>query len=457
MGQSKKRWIIREPSGHITGPFTTEKIIYKIGRGELSGEEMISPYPDGQWKPISRYPQFYDKLLEILAIDEREEPPQETRVLDFTRQETTQESQEPPPESAPLPPPSSPPPPSSAPPKREAKTSTSSRRHTRPPRPRRRRKKPEDIELVDVRPQVLKALVQRAKLPVFLAAAGIVAAVGVLLSSGPEGDRLHLIAPQKGVAQVPAEKLRSRVTQGVSEFLQDTMKGYIRAQNEFVYVVERDNRNGEVMALLCMTYLQLWPYAYQDSRDSKAISILVQMSSQADPAGMNSAACRAVDFIVRARFQEAKSLVEAILDARANEARPPIMFYFLKGFLLEGGGDHASAVGYLQSAQQLWPQWTLPFVLEAQALGKMDKAPQAAKIYRAVLKTNPNHSVARIELGILEYKHFNQLDQAEIYLKQALDSEEAPKPILSRGYFGLAEIALKRGHQSKALIYAQKA
>jgi tetratricopeptide (TPR) repeat protein len=171
---------------------------------------------------------------------------------------------------------------------------------------------------------------------------------------------------------------------------------------------------------------------------------------------MHSATCRAVDLIVRSRFPEAKSLVEAVLDSRANEASPPIMFYFLKGYLLEGTNDHSAAIGYLQSSQQLWPQWILPYVLEAQAHTRLEKYSPAANLYRRVLQANPSHTVARIELGILEYKQFNHYQQAERLLKQALDSDDAPRATLSRGFQGLAEIALKKGDQAAALKYAQK-
>jgi tetratricopeptide (TPR) repeat protein len=172
---------------------------------------------------------------------------------------------------------------------------------------------------------------------------------------------------------------------------------------------------------------------------------------------MHSATCRAVDLIVRARVQEAKSLVEAMLDARANEAQPAIIFYYLKGSLLESINEHSAAVGYLQSAEHSWPQWTLPYVMEASAQTKLEQYGEAANIYRRILQGNPAHTVARIELGILEYKYFNHLDLGERFLNQALESQGAPRTTLSRGYLGLAEIALKRGDQRKALRNAQTA
>lgn len=446
-----RRWIIRDASGHIDGPFSTEKILYKIGRGEFSGEEHISHYPGGKWVPISQDPQFYDKLLEVIAVNENKQHSPQTRVLEFTRQGQTEVQPEPKAkkeetvarEETPIP--------------TASGANVSSRSSQKKKRRRRRKKSTDDIEMVDVRPQVLKALLRKAWWPVLVCGLGALAFIAVFYSSEPKEERIHLIAPQKNVAQSAPDALKSRIKQGVTDFLKDSFDGYVRAQNSFVNVVEHSNKNAEVMALLCMTYMQLWPFSYQDSADLKVIATVVQMSSQVDPGGMQAATCRAVDLIVRSRFIEAKSLVEAILDARANETQPPIIFYFLKGYLLEGTNDHAAAVGYLQSTQQLWPQWVLPYVIEAQAQARQEKYSAAANLYRRVLQSNPGHTVSRIELGILEYKQFNHYDLAQQLLQQALENDDAPKATLSRGYQGLAEISLKKGDQGQALKYAQKA
>ena len=82
--------------------------------------------------------------------------------------------------------------------------------------------------------------------------------------------------------------------------------GFFTNNAAAMHVIEHDNKNAEVIAALCMTYLQLWPYSYQDSSDSKTIAFMVKWSSEIDPAGMHSATCRAMDLIVRSRLQEAK-------------------------------------------------------------------------------------------------------------------------------------------------------
>lgn len=463
MSSSQRRWIIRDERGQIDGPFTTEKILYKIGRGEFSGDEAIAHYPDGKWISISQDPQFYDRLLEVLSARAKDQGDEETHVLEFTRpQKTSTPASEPsraqrvdltsPPEIERTPLPEV-----NVESEAQATARGSSKSKSKSQRKRKRSKRHADIEMVDVRPQVIKLIARRARLPLMIAGAGLALAMIFWVQSPSTESRIHLIAPQKNVAPVPPANLVGRIKQGLAAFSRDTLDGYAKAQNEFVYVVERDTKNARVMGWLCMSYLELWPYAHQDSSDSKVITTLVQMVSAIEPAGVNAATCRAVDLIVRARVQEAKSLVESVLEAMANDTNPPIMFYFLKGDLLEAAGDHASAVGYLRSAQQLWPQWQLPFVVEAQALVKMEKFADAARIYRQVLKANPNHTPARIELGLLEYKNFAHADLGEKYLLQALEYEDAPRALLSRGQFGLAEIALGRGDQKRALSYAQKA
>jgi len=459
MAEGNRRWIIRNAAGQIDGPFTTEKVLYKIGRGEFSGDESIAHYPDGKWMPITHDPQFYDKLLEIISDDENREPEEETRVLEFTRPQDTQIRDR---ESV-----------TQAPRDEDAVPTEAGGENTNvtgddPPdevevvqlrsssRSKKKRKKHRDIELVDSRPEVLKQIIKRARVPLLLALAAVVLGGVLLLGGQNDEERIHLVGPQKGQTQENPEAMKGRIRQGVGEFLLDTYDGYVRAENDLVYTVEHNNKNAEVMALLCMTYLELWPYAHQDSADTKVIAELVKMSLAVDPAGMHSNTCKTVDLIVRARFQEAKSLVEAMLDARSSDSPPAIIFYYLKGYLLEGAGDHASAVGYLQSAEHSWPQWILPAVTEAQAQTKLEKYSEAANIYRRVLQMNPSHTVARIELGLLEYKNFNHYDIGERYLNQALDGTNAPRNVQSRGYFGLAEIMLKRGDQSKALKYAQK-
>jgi tetratricopeptide (TPR) repeat protein len=452
MAEKTRKWIIRDTEERITGPFTTEKILYKIGRGEFSGDESVAYYPGGTWIAISKEPQFYDKLLESLSheedrvSDESLEMEPDAPQTQIDRDDYVPPKQPHSNDEKGVPPPSS-------------QEAFSSDTEVHSPIKRRRRKKVDDIELVDTKGQLLKEILRRATVPTLIAFSGV-ALLSMLYNTKPHSeDRIHLLAPQKNQPAENAEIVKGRLRQGAGEFVQDTFEGYIGAENDLVRAIEGYGKDPEVMALLCMTYLELWPYSYQDTGDLKTISSLVQMASALDPGGIHSSVCRSVDLIVRGRYVEAKSLTESMLESRANQSQAqPIMFYYLKGLLLEGTGELPTSIGYLHSAQQLWPQWTRPYVLEAQIEAKMEKYSDAANHYRRILSVNPIHAISKIELGLIEYKYFNHFERAQQLLDEGLSrSMNAPKETLSRGFFGLAEIALKQERPSKALEYAQRA
>src|SRR5690606_38646535 len=82
------------------------------------------------------------------------------------------------------------------------------------PKRKKRKKRPEDIELVDVRPQVMKAVLRRARLPLLVIMVGLAVGAGVFFSATQEKGRIRLIAPQRNQAQVAPETLRGRVHRG---------------------------------------------------------------------------------------------------------------------------------------------------------------------------------------------------------------------------------------------------
>ncbi len=449
MSDSAKKWIIRDTAGRITGPFTTEKILYMIGRGEFNGEESVALYPGGAWIPISQEPQFYDKLLDALAEAEYRMPEDGSKSEQNQRADHTEIfHEEPRPKKVEVE--------NTPPPAAEAFPEPPEPQHHRKKKRKKKRKKAEDIELVDVRGEYIREVLRRGLFPIAVGVAGIFTLWLGLGGSPSSSERIHLLPPQKNQSPAGLQAIQGYEEKAAADFIKDTFEGYIGAETGFVRAVESNAKDPEVMSFLCMTYLELWPYAYQDSSDLKTVAGLMQLSTVIDPGGIHSSACRSVDLIVRGRYSEAKSLVESMLESRANEASEPIIFYYLKGLLLSETGDNATAVGYLRKAEELWPVWTLPYVAEANAEIKMEKYNEAASILRRILASNDRHAVSKIELGLIEYKYFNHLDTGQELLNEGL-SESAPKETMSRGYFGLAEIALKNGNQSRALSYAQKA
>jgi hypothetical protein len=65
MKKTGVQWVIQDSEG-LKGPFDTAVVLKLIREGSLRGNEVIAKYPDGDWKPISKRPEFYDSLIETL-------------------------------------------------------------------------------------------------------------------------------------------------------------------------------------------------------------------------------------------------------------------------------------------------------------------------------------------------------------------------------------------------------
>lgn len=479
MTSEKRRWVVKDSDGRVRGPYSTEKVIHKINGGDLSGEELIAIYPGGSWFPISQEPEFYDRLLEVLsgldkstsgsATEDDSEQRTDVHKQKSHASETVEQGT-----GTPSPPHQTP----------KTKTTSSSnsgekahstRTKTVPivesERGRAQKEEKSDqfsddetggvIELTDLRGQLKKEVIQRAKGPVLIAVVIIAVAAWLLTTPVKKGqeERVHLLAIQKSQAQPDPAAAKVKIQQALPDFLRDTFSGYMRAQNTFIQILQIDPKNSEVFALLCLTYNELWPFTYQDSQDLRTIGYAAQLASQVDPGGQNSGVCRVVDLMTRGRFSEAKSYVNSVLENSSASSAPPIIFYYLKALLLETSGELQTAVGYANSAQQLWPQWLRVYVYEAQLQTRKSEVTLAANIYNRVLKANPEHATARLELGLLEYKDFHQNAKAEELLNAGLakNSERVPHNLMSRAYFGLAEITLARQDRSRALALAQQA
>lgn len=458
MENSQKKWVIKDAMGRISGPFTTEKILHKIKRSELTGEEYISLYPSGEWLLISKDPVFYDRLLEVLSQQYKNENVTEKTQEDVLTIRVPEDQQNPQDQ------------------KRKPITSKEelfaeldlqdepdefARVEPTRDKQRRKRKKKEDpgvLELVNMKGRVFREALKKSRFILVGAVAVLVLVFLFVGEEAPREGRIHLIAPKIQTKVESVESAKKFVSQGLSEFLGDYYEGYLLAQNQFVLALEANPKQSDVFALLCMTYLELWPYSFQDSTDLRAISQVVQQSSAVDPGGQNSATCRTVDLIVKGRYQEAKNLTESVLETQVSQSRPPIMFYYLKGYLLEGSNELTPAIGYFRSAQQLWPQWVKPFFHEAVTLIRAEKYNDAANNLYRIVKASPKHVRAQVELGLIEYKFLNRVDSGQKLLEQAVGSgRKLSGDMGSRAYLGLAEIALTRGDSSKALSYAKKA
>jgi tetratricopeptide (TPR) repeat protein len=495
-----KTWIVRDRDGKIYGPFNTDQVLVQIDRGYFMGGEDVALYPGGKWIPISNAPEFYDRLLDALSqesADKAAEKNPDRRRPDRTNHKNPGGQND---DRSGMGQNQKPGSPGSAginggtgaagtgaSGAKTAKTGTpgNALAVTRPSAPieiqnnlpaiagggKQNQYLPAVIELTDLKK--LENLEdeadeeKRSPLPVILVLLGLAAAAVVFFQEeifGPAqttAGRIRLIAPRKNQAEMPIEKIKDKYRRAIAAFQTDLFSGYQRAQSELVEVVEglpKDPEKAaetvEVYSTLCLSYRELWPYSYQDAQDMKVLREVLQDAKRLDPAGLHGATCEAVQLLLAGRYREADQLAASRLE---EEGQAPVLFEMRADAYLSVR-DNSNAAIYFERARLLWPAWQKIAVGEARARARTKNFGQAMTLYRGVIQQVPPHPVAKIELGLIEFKEFDKQDQAIQLLSSALNGDEKiPRTVESAGWLGMAEIALRRNQRKLATEHARKA
>jgi tetratricopeptide (TPR) repeat protein len=462
MSEENQLWMIRDGAGRIIGPYNTEKVLDLIRELILTGDEFIALYPSGDWIPITKRPEFYDLLLEAISRTQQQAPMFSTTaqkieqaepvsvevrrdepigvetdktemVSDFANIEVDQEIKA---ESAPNP---------------------EDLRKAEAKKDKKKKKIQQIIELTNIKAHIKKSKRKKSFAPLFIATIVFVAAVYVLLTPTAAKDKLRLIKPQKGRAAISAAEGKKRFEIALADFSRDTLDSYRKAMNNLVQIAEGMPKTPGAYQMLCMTYRELWPFAYQDQIDSAVIDEVTKMVENIDPSGKFSATCRAVKFLLSGKLAESRATVENLLEAGATDA----IFFELKGSILGGSveaiveGDYVNGLVYMDKAIQYWPQWMKPRVASAVYLWRQGDIGQALQRLKQVLDANPGHDVARALYGII---HLRSLAKPDIALSQLLplaNSKQIPRILLSDANFALADIYSARGEGQKAGKFAK--
>lgn len=471
MSEGRNTWLVKLEDGQIVGPYTTQEVLEMISRGELGGEEFISPYPKTQWVAIASDPTFYDHLLNILAGEAPKSGGRQVEDFEVT-QVTGDEANEPLRSET------------------QTKTAQQENRYQQTPeieeedgwsfskKQREDRSEetetktyhepPEDtvtkshtesvIELVDIKSEARKQKRKKGAIPILFGLVAVVALALIFIDVGGGGKRIHFLEAKNKGDQLTQKKEIQFIKRGVRYYLRDSLSTYLKAQNDFVAVIEspKGNAKPEAMAMLCLTYFEIWPYAYQDSKDLNTLGRLTSRVSKASPGSLDASTCKVVRYYLLGKYKEAKGLIEAVLSDTDSKRKSPTIFYYFKALLLKDQSDFETALGYLRSAQQLWPQWLKPYLLEADIYLEMNNPGDASRRYRDVLKANPKHKEAQIKLGLISFRFFRHYQEAKKYLRAALALKEAaPQRVISDANLGLAEIALYEKNNKEALKYAK--
>ncbi|MES2769469.1 MAG: tetratricopeptide repeat protein [Bdellovibrionota bacterium] len=457
-------WNLKDKKGRIFGPFTTNKIMNLIERGFLDGQELITPKNAERWVEISKYPEFYDVIMEALKTEHRtiaeKDISAELTMSQYIDKVSTSDQEEQPQPEAPL---------------KRGKVIIEGQREapTRDKKVSSGQNKAEKIEktehttstgpqfkppIIDLRESVSFLKKQYKINKIVNIVIGIVAIILIFIIFSSFENRvpldegkIHLLFPMQKKSPLSLSETQELLKQSLSEFQEDDFKGYYKTLQILVGLLESNPKNLDAISLLCLTYRELWPFAFQDSKDLQNLTKLVQIAQAENSLGVHGATCRAVQASITAE----NSAMNAVLQSLLSDYPTAAILYEMKAQVLSSEKQSSTAIAFVQKTQSLWPQWIKPFFLEAQMRADIQDYYNAAKIYKDILDKNPGHAKSQVELGILEltqFKNSKGLDRIQL----GMDESKVPNDILVRGYTALTNFYIST-QPEKALEYAQKA
>ena len=476
MAKVKKRWIIKNELGNVLGPYSTDEVIAKIHRGEFEGNEYIAVFPSNKWFPISQKPEFYDQLLAALEKedyfvdeetfeasvrvfkDEQNEKVKQKPEEDITKSKTHKTEKKKQKKSS----------------HKKEKEEDSKRfgkverivpegkkekakKEAKEKKKKAKKKEEEVIELKSKKDAVKKVKAKKARLPIVLT--GIFLAFALVYILWPSGNSgyVRLIYPKENQTQLPKEQIIAQLKLANKSFMKDTFADYVKAQNYLIKAIEGNDRIAKSYSMLCMTYLQLWPYTNQDSQNLEVLTKIVKKAAKIDAAGSNYQVCNVVNLFVKGQKQEVEGIVDMALESYDGQAEPPTFFYYMKARLFLDNKEFRASLNYLFSAQQIWNQWLHLFVLEAEIKNTLGKYAGAAQRLKEVLKINPNHQAAKVMLGIIELEQLRNIEKGLSLINSGISgSAMMPRATLSKAYLVLAQNEIKNKNDSKAIKFAKK-
>ena len=463
---SQQLYLLKYKNGRVQGPLSTDDIIQLIQDKVVCGEEAISVYPNGRWKPISVEPRFYEPLLTALSEkdDSSKESVSSTKDKDSTSTHSTAQSATIIADSRTL---------KDLQKKRKRKVRTRAQKQKSAEKTViyniEAKEDPEySSSSAPVKSSSPNSFFYRKK-KAFILILGLLVFFVLWLSTSDEKsqfleDYVDLQKPLEKKSPLPSKQVEGLIKKATLQYLQSSVPSYIRAQALLTTAIEGAPKNTYAMAILCLVYLELWPFSRQGTKSSDIVDYIIHKTSVLNKGGVRSGLCHSVGLIMKSKYKDATTMVESSLDGlsanvedKESQKLMPF-FYYLKARSLYPTGNSTAVLSYLDTLQKMIPQWIAPYILSAEVLLKEHKISEALSLYKKVLKLSPHNKIARIKVGLIEYKHFNKIDKATATLIAGLAYSEKVHPqILSFAYLALAEIKLKKGQPKEALKYARQA
>ncbi len=475
-----KQWLIKDSSRKVIGPYSFDAIKTLIERGLIRGDEQISLVPHGQWYEIAKEKIFYDLILDTMEglnnskkIDSFEIINDKTAIINRLEIEEKYKPQTPLEkkddsikESVASAPPVQP----------QNNTQITKKSFVTIPELNIKTSDGKEFKDTNVKNGSNEALEEPNSsaenntntLQVFnlpperIKFFGVILVIILLLlyilysysDSATEG-KIHLLLPSVGGEKLSIDETKSLLLKSKSLIESDNFTGWLESQNLLVKLSESDPQNIEIREMLCFVYKELWPFSFQDSEDIKTLDQMTMSVKNINPASTQSKSCQIIQAILTNKFDQALANIDGLLTESPGSA----LYTWLKAEILYKDKNYINAVAFASSVSSIWPQFINAFVLQGKSLEKQGMLQQALDVFNNVLKMNPNHKVAKLYAGIIEYDSYKSNDTAWTLLISAINQaeEKAPPLLESQAYRVLSEISMLKNQHSIAKEYIEKA
>ena len=511
VGQKKKqrKWMVKDSQGLVKGPYQTRQILIRIEKLRIKGDEYIAPHSTFDWKPLTQYPKFYDKLLETLQP--KKSPSLETPASKSSHKQHHKSRTSALPPQPPTPDaqahahhlePEAPAP--THPPISEEPTHAA-------PRPSESRGRVHHIERYYTPKAVLKlksivfqnkTLQNKKKAspyaqplrpwkkrptapppaakksPIFFVAGLVALALtGLWLFTGSKSSSLStrhlslLHPPEKKQQAMATKTLLSKFKQAQKLYATHKLKALVQAQNKLIAIVQHSAKaqlTSAAAAYLCLVDFELWPFTKATGRDLQAVDKASRWAAQFNPDSVEAKTCQAVGHMLRHNWQMAEYTIDDVLDQKQQSTLAS--FYYLKARVLEA--QKKPALDYLTAALQQAPHWqalqqhknritqnnTTP-MQQADQLALTGRCAQAQSIYKAVFEKNKNIVAALRRADCLwtmglSFEALDTLKKVTAIDPQFLDAHLMQVDFLTRTYnFKHAMLTLKRAYSLNKSSY----
>ena len=453
----EKLWLIKDKKGRIFGPYSEKEICFYIEEGEFTGEEFFSSYPTGQWQPLSAHSLFYKKILDQLHGNTKSDSTQDEGPLSLKEEADSEKSEEY------IEPTRIVVPKAGKTSKKNKKIKIKLSQKFKEEKQDFREEFSDVIEMEDVKEGFIDKLRIVFKLPtlIFILLLSSIFLFLKFSNKDPrryQEEQVRLLSISKKREPLTKKELKMKLQKAIGAYFKGTIPHYLNAQMQLVQALEAQPKEVEIYQYLCLIYLEIWPFAYQDTKDKNALKKTLNFVSQRDQTKIYSDTCKSIKALIDLKPEKALMLINNILNA-IDKGFSPIFFYYIKAKALNALNKKRESRNYLNSIYKLRPEWIAPYMMGAQIFYEDKQYDLAGGLYQKVLSVFPGHISASLRLGIIEYKYLKKWQNSERRLKtHLLNLSTLVEPdILIEAYTALANIYLNQKNQKQALEYSNKA